>query len=406
LIYQLVSFLHDNKLLHQSQHGFTAGRSTVTNVLHFDAAIADIISRDHAYNIVSVDFTKAFDKAPHHHVLDALFQQGICQKAWMWFASFLGQRTQQVRLGGSMSASCIVTSGVIQGSTLGPVLFTIFTDSLLRLIPMPVVGYADDIKFLADVTVHTKSDVQTAIDALVCWSDDNNMPLSLPKTVVMHCGRHQPQHQYHIHGEPVMTVDSFVDLGVRRTSCATYSGHSQTVAAKASRVAGMIRRAFPSAACALRWPAFQSYVMPIIMYLSQAWHPKLKRDILLLEKVQQRFTKSIRELRGLTYVDRLRELQALTVANRLVYADMVFVHKCLYGKINVDISDLGLVSLASCTRANGCRLTQRHSNSKTSQLFCIRAACKWNKLPPALVSCRSLSMFKILLHNHLFLSQS
>jgi hypothetical protein len=148
----------------------------------------------------------------------------------------------------------------------------------------------------------------------------------------------------------------------------------------------MIRRAFPSAACALRWPAFQSYVMPIIMYLSQAWHPKLKRDVLLLEKVQQRFTKSI--------------------ANRLVYADMVFVHKCLYGKINVDISDLGLVPLASCTRANGCRLAQRHSNSKTSHLFCIRAACKWNKLPPALVSCRSLSMFKILLHNHLFLSQS
>ena len=104
--------------------------------------------------------------------------------------------------------------------------------------------------------------------------------------------------------------------------------------------------------------------------------------------------------------ERLRELQALTVAHRMLYADMVFVHKCLHGKVNVELSDLGLVPLASCTRANGCRLAQRHSNSKTSQLFCIRAACKWNKLPPALVSCRSLSMFKILLHNHLFLSQS
>jgi hypothetical protein len=116
---------------------------------------------------------------------------------------------------------------------------------------------------------------------------------------VILCGRHQPQLLYHIHGEPVTTVDSFVDLGVRRTACASYCGHSLTVAAKASKVAGMIRRAFPSAACALRWPAFQAYVVPIIMYLCQAWHPMLKRDVLLLEKVQQRFTKSIRELSGL-----------------------------------------------------------------------------------------------------------
>jgi hypothetical protein len=55
-----------------------AGRLTFTNVLHFDAAIADIISRDHAYDMVSIDFMKAFDKAPHHRVLNALSLLGIC----------------------------------------------------------------------------------------------------------------------------------------------------------------------------------------------------------------------------------------------------------------------------------------------------------------------------------------
>jgi hypothetical protein len=81
-----------------------------------------------------------------------------------------------------------------------------------------------------------------------------------------------------------MTIDSFVYPGVRRTACATYSGHCQLVVTKATRVAGMIRRAFSSVAYALRWPVFQAYViMPIIMHSSQAWHPKLKPDVLLLD---------------------------------------------------------------------------------------------------------------------------
>ena len=69
---QLTIFLSDHNALDQSQHGFISGRSTVTNMLHFDTAIAAILSKNHAYDVISVDFKKAFDKAPHHHVLEAL----------------------------------------------------------------------------------------------------------------------------------------------------------------------------------------------------------------------------------------------------------------------------------------------------------------------------------------------
>ena len=101
-----------------SQHGYTNGRSTLTNMLCFDAALADVSSRDHAYDIIAFDFKKAFDKAPHHHVLEALRKLGVCNTALKWFASFLSGRTQQVRVGSSLSTTCDVTSGILQGLRL------------------------------------------------------------------------------------------------------------------------------------------------------------------------------------------------------------------------------------------------------------------------------------------------
>jgi hypothetical protein len=134
-------------------------------------------------------------------------------------------------------------------------MFTIFTDSLLRQITMPVIGFADDFKFLADVSLHTRPEVQAVIDTLLQRSDEN-MLLSTDKCAAMHCDHQQPQHVYYIYRLPLAVIDSFQDLGVRRTAYATYNGHCAELAAKASRVAGSIRRAFPSASRKLRWPAF------------------------------------------------------------------------------------------------------------------------------------------------------
>jgi hypothetical protein len=136
-------------------------------MLHFDAAITDAASSNHAYDVIAVDLKKAFDKAPHECVLEALKCMGVSGKAHHWFASFLQGRTQQVRVGSSLSAPCDVTSGVVQGSIFGPVLYTVLTDSLLRQFSFPVDAFADDIKFLADVTLHIREEVQAEVDKLV-----------------------------------------------------------------------------------------------------------------------------------------------------------------------------------------------------------------------------------------------
>jgi ribonuclease P/MRP protein subunit RPP40 len=370
-------------------------------MLHFDAAITDAASSNHAYDVIAVDFKKAFDKAPHECVLEAFKCMGVSGKAHHWFASFLQGRTQQVRVGCSLSSPCDVTSGVVQGSILGPVLYTLLTDSLLRQFSFPVDAFADDIKFLADVTLHTREEVQAEVDKLVRWCDSHGMQLSLEKTVVMHCGRHQPAYEYYIHGVKISSVDGFPDLGVHRSACGTYAGHCEALAAKASRVAGAVRKAFHSRSRALLWPAYQYYVLPLLMYMSPAWSPRLKRDVDRLERVQRRYTKMITELHGLPYLVRLRELQALTLSNMRTFADMVFVFKCLHGLVNFPATDIGFDLVTSITRGSGCRLKQRHINSATKNLFAVRAVTTWNSLPNNIIACKSIGQFKCMLRKHL-----
>ena len=74
-----------------------------------------------------------------------------------------------MHFGNQLSASSNVISGIFQGSCLGPVFYTILTDSLLRLLVFPSDAFADDIKFVANVTVHMQHTVQTEVDKIVNW---------------------------------------------------------------------------------------------------------------------------------------------------------------------------------------------------------------------------------------------
>ena len=169
-------------------------------MLHFAIAANYILFKNHAYDVISVDFEKAFDKALHHQVLEALARVGVSNRALQWFGSFLSGRTQQVRAGDCLSSTCNVTSGTVQGSTLGPVFYTILIDPLLRLLIFPKGAFNDDIKFVADVTINTCKTMQAKVTKIVGWFDSHSMPLTIEESSVMHCGHDQPSYNYTIHG--------------------------------------------------------------------------------------------------------------------------------------------------------------------------------------------------------------
>lgn len=130
------------------------------------------------YDLISFDYAKAFDKAPH--AIDCV--------ALVWLASFLADRTFCARVGNHYSSTAKVTSSIIQGCSLGPILYYIFIDSLVHKINLPSQAFADDFKFLADVVVHSRPYIQSQIDVAADWADEHGTPLSVEKSLEMHCG--------------------------------------------------------------------------------------------------------------------------------------------------------------------------------------------------------------------------
>jgi len=130
-----------------------------------------------------VDLSKAFDKADHKILLDKMTKWSIyCD----WFRSYLTARTQAVQQDGSMSEFLPTTSGVPQGSCLGPVLFSIYTNDLPRHINSKVVMYADDTQL--DDQQSAATTLQSDLMGLELWMVKNHQTINTAKTQVITFG--------------------------------------------------------------------------------------------------------------------------------------------------------------------------------------------------------------------------
>ena len=167
----LISHLISNNLLSDYQFGFVPGRSCTTQLLHVLDYFTKHLDKGYSVDVIYLDFHKAFDTVPHQRLIQKLSSFGINGKMLQWIKDFLKDRTQKVVLNGKKSNSIPVTSGVPQGSVLGPILFTMFVNDLPSVVSSPVYMFADDTKIFRVIrTSEDYSALQHDLDLLYDWS--------------------------------------------------------------------------------------------------------------------------------------------------------------------------------------------------------------------------------------------
>jgi len=392
---RIVAHLEKHQLLRPSQHGFRRKRSCVTNLLAFLDQVTECVDRGDAADVVYLDYQKAFDKVPHRRLLAKLEAHGISGKVLQWIKEWLNGRRQRVSLNGELSAWSNVSSGVPQGSVLGPVLFLIYVNDIDEGIRSTMYKFADDTKLVKEIS--SQNDVKELEEDLVKlenWSDKWQMTFNSSKCKVMHMGRNNPSSEYSIQGEAMAAVDQERDLGVIISKDLKPSKQCAEAVKKANRALGSIKRCFRYKTVDVIKDLYLSRVRPHLEFAIQAWSPQYEKDKKLLEGVQRRATKLVRELRDREYEDRLKEFGLTTLTDRRRRGDLIEVHKILTDE---DYCNSHLFEISHNTHTRGHRkklLKPHHRLNARRHFFADRVVDPWNALDDTVVAASDTNSFK------------
>ena len=354
---EIVQHMTTNNLFTECQHGFIAGKSCTTQLLEYIEDITQALDTGMGVDVIYLDFQKAFDKVPHQRLLKKLYAYGIRGHTYQWIKEFLSNRQQRVTINGSKSEWRDVTSGIPQGSVLGPVLFLVFINDFPDVIEVLLKLFADDAKLYSVISsLNDVQPLQRSVNNAGTWSIDWEMLFNIKKCHQLHVGPQDTGYTYTMQTEngpqAIEKVANEKDLGVIIDSKLTFRDHISAKVNLANRNLGIIFRTFTYLDTEMFMSLYKSLVRPHLEYATVIWSPLYKKDRISIENVQRRATKLVRACKNLSYPERLRKLGLPTLEYRRQRADIIQVYKILNDIDKVDKNKLFSVITYNRTRGH------------------------------------------------------
>lgn len=402
----ILDFCSSNELLFPTQHGFLPCRSTETAGLVFFDSLTKAIDVGHCVDVTFLDYSHAFDSVPHHLILSKLHSFGITGNLLSWITNYFLNRSQVVRVNGVLSDPKQISSGILQGSALGPLLFVIYLNDVDKVIrSAQIIKYADDIKLTVAYdpdNLNSCNQLQHDINSVYSWSHQNGLSININKSKNMYFGRRNPKCSYHVDDHLLDQVVMFRDLGVNISTPFSFKAHIYSITSKANQILGMIQKVFYTRDKSTMTLVYKSHVRSILEYSSILWNPYHIYAIDHIEKVQRRFTRLFPDLRCQPYRQRLKALGLLSLNSRRLRYRLIFLYKLFNGHIDVNFDDFFHLSTRP-SRANPFKIVKPFAvHDYRSKFFTVDIIDHWNRLSPYEVCVDSVPKFKQSIEKYFF----
>lgn len=417
---QLTSYLSLNNLLDPHQSGFKTAHSTETALLAVSESLRAARASSLSSVLILLDLSAAFDTVNHQILLSTLAELGIAGSALSWFTSYLTDRTYQVTWNGSLSRSCILDTGVPQGSVLGPLLFSLYTRSLGSVITSHGFSYhcyADDTQLFLSFPP-SDTDIATRISRCLAdvskWTTANHLKLNLDKTELLFMpGKDCPKMDLLVTIEDIEVSPSPTarNLGVVLDDQLCCNANITSVSRSCRIALYNIRRIRPFVTREAAQILVQALVITRLDYCNSLLAGLPASAIKPLQRIQNAAARLVFNLPKFSHVSPLfKELHWLPVIARIRFKTLVLAYKAVVGTAPTYLQTLvrshtPARTLRSTTSAG--RLvppslrTGKHRSAK-SQLFSVLAPQWWNELPAVVRTAETLSTFRKRLKTHLF----
>ena len=405
LHHKITCYLLDHSLLSSSQYGFLTGRSSCQQLLVCIHEWLQNVCKGLSVNVIYTDIAKAFDSVSHKKLIQVVQTYGINESAVCWLSNFLTDRKQSVCVGSSVSSLLPVSSGVPQGSVIGPLLFLIYFDNITTTLhgSSRMKLFADDAK-LYDTNSST---LQMSISNLLSWLADYQLNIAPHKCFSLDLASPNLAHTpstFYIDNSAIESRPLIKDLGIYVSNNLKWSSHINYVCRNASFSSYQIMKCFKTKSLFTLIKLYKTYVRPKLEFNSSVWSPWLSKDINQVESIQKKFTKFAFNRCNVpfhSYSDRLIKINLKTLEHRRLIYDMILLYKIVNNLCFIKFSDY--FSFTNCRynlRRNSLQIQHNYSFKIKLQSglwhnsFFVRVVKVWNSLPDQVVTARSLSVFK------------
>ena len=411
---QLVKYLEEKKLLSRHQHAYRQSHSTVTCLVELTNYLYSLLDKKKLIAIASLDLSKAFDSISHKLILKKLAAFGLGRSTVTWIKSYLTNRKQTTKFKKYISREENVSSGIPQGSIIGPLLFLCFTNDLAEVFideEAEMFAYADDTQLVvSDKNINQlKKKIERVIKLAQNWYLNNSMKNNIGKTeiLILNSGRTTLNIQITVEDEgEKVTIKSkpFIKiLGVLIDSKLNWTNQVNAVKSKSMNITRNIHRINHLLPTKQRLNLYTAVISPQFSYADIVWGGCTKQAGQSLQRIQNFAVKSITGHRKYDSASNsLRALSLLNLEQRRKIHETVFIHKALLQKNTENINEQcrGFLSTANTRQANQRKLTiPMHKTSKFESSPIYRTIKAWNSCPP------NLPFDNIKQHKHLLQKQ-